>query len=389
MSSAPSENPPARTAPELPDHLPPVEPPSAGFIVQLFLVPAVIVAAVIGLYLLFGKLAAGETDWRQLVSDIKSDNPNVRWRAALNLAEGLDADESRGLEGQQLASIPEIATALNDLTLQRLKSTSTTEEHQQQLAFLLKALGRMDAIDPMRPALAAALDESQDTETRKHALQAISMIAGRRQGKGDSFADPELVDAVILASESPAPVLRQHGAFALGLIGGPVGDSRLAELLEDPDEMTRINSAIGFARQGSTRGLDVFLRVLKQSADWPAQANSAREVEAAYEKQLILRNTLQALEQLGPGLAAADRAEINRQLLELESTLPDQALRLRAKEVRLGLEKQTRSRRAAGAGIAADGRHPRSPAHRWSDPRRAQRHTIVASTCWNCVAPNV
>src|SRR6187200_1181568 len=64
----------------LPEHLPPVEPPSAGFIVQLFLVPAIIVAAVIGLYLLFGKLAAGDTDWRQLVSDIKSDNPNVRWR---------------------------------------------------------------------------------------------------------------------------------------------------------------------------------------------------------------------------------------------------------------------------------------------------------------------
>src|SRR5687768_12143051 len=113
MSSAvPSDSIPPADAP-LPEHLPPVEPPSAAFIVQLFLVPALIVAAVIGLYLLFGKLAAGDTDWRQLVSDIKSDNPNVRWRAALNLAEGLDSDESRGLDGQQLASIPEIATALN------------------------------------------------------------------------------------------------------------------------------------------------------------------------------------------------------------------------------------------------------------------------------------
>jgi HEAT repeat protein len=339
MSSASPDPIPAPAADALPEHLPPVEPPSAGFIVQLFLVPAIIVAAVIGLYLLFGKLAAGDTDWRQLVSDIKSDNPNVRWRAALNLAEGLDADEARGLEGQHLASIPEIATALNDLTVQQLASTIRSEEQQQQLAFLLKALGRMDAVEQIRPALKAALAETQDSEVRKHGLQAVAMIAGRRQAKGETLADSELVDAVIKASESPDPILRQHGAFALGLIGGPSGESRLGELMEDPDEMTRINAAIGFARQGSTRGLDVFEQVLKRSADWPKQANSPKDIEESFEKQLILRNTLQAIEQLGPKLGDADRTKLGEQLKQVESTLPDQALRLRAKEVRIGLEK--------------------------------------------------
>src|SRR5436190_6809710 len=184
MSSAFPESTPAPADHNaLPEHLPPVEPPSAGFIVQLFLVPAIIVAAVIGLYLLFGKLAAGDTDWRQLVSDIKSDNPNVRWRAALNLAEGLDTDEGRGAEGQQLASIPEIATALNDLTIQQLKSTQRNEEQQQQLAFLLKALGRMDAVEQIRPALKTSLEETQGWEVRKQALQAVAMIAGRKQSK--------------------------------------------------------------------------------------------------------------------------------------------------------------------------------------------------------------
>jgi HEAT repeat protein len=337
MSSEVPESSPAQANDALPEHLPPVEPPSASFIVQLFLVPAIIVAAVIGLYLLFGKLAAGDTDWRQLVSDIKSDNPNVRWRAALNLAEGLDADEARGRDGQQLASIPEIATALNDLTLQQLKSTIRNDEQQQQLAFLMKAIGRMDAVEQIRPALLAALDETQDAEVRKQGLQAVAMIAGRRQAKDETLNDQELVDAVIRTSESPNPILRQHGAFALGLIGGPSGEARLAQLLEDPDEMTRINAAIGFARQRSPRGLEVFRQVLKQSADWPALANSPREVEASFEKQLILRNTLQAIEQLGPKLGAADRSGLVEQLKQLESTLPDEALRLRAKEVRIGL----------------------------------------------------
>ena len=44
--------------PPLPD-LPPVEPPSAGFVVQLFVIPLVVVVVII-VWLLFGKLAGGD-----------------------------------------------------------------------------------------------------------------------------------------------------------------------------------------------------------------------------------------------------------------------------------------------------------------------------------------
>ncbi|HLQ43503.1 MAG TPA: hypothetical protein VK137_02140, partial [Planctomycetaceae bacterium] len=47
--------------------LPPVEPPSGRFIVQLFVVPGLIVAAIVGVWLLFGKLASAEQDWQKLV----------------------------------------------------------------------------------------------------------------------------------------------------------------------------------------------------------------------------------------------------------------------------------------------------------------------------------
>src|SRR5206468_1762631 len=42
-----------------PVDLPPVEPPTAGFILQLFVIPAIIVAVVVVVWLLFGKLAGG------------------------------------------------------------------------------------------------------------------------------------------------------------------------------------------------------------------------------------------------------------------------------------------------------------------------------------------
>ena len=57
-------------APSLPD-LPPVEAPSAGFIVQLFVIPAVIVLVVVVVWLLFGKLAGGERDAMSYVETIK------------------------------------------------------------------------------------------------------------------------------------------------------------------------------------------------------------------------------------------------------------------------------------------------------------------------------
>ena len=87
--------PEASQPPAAPEDLPPVQPPSAGFIMQLFLIPAIIVAAVIGIWVLFGRMAGAEQDWRQLVQDLGSENEHRRWRAASGLAHMLNADRQR------------------------------------------------------------------------------------------------------------------------------------------------------------------------------------------------------------------------------------------------------------------------------------------------------
>jgi hypothetical protein len=63
----------------LPD-LPPVEAPSAGFVVQLFVIPAAVVVVVIIVWLLFGKLAGGERDAMEYVEQLKQ--PQANWRSA-------------------------------------------------------------------------------------------------------------------------------------------------------------------------------------------------------------------------------------------------------------------------------------------------------------------
>src|SRR3954462_12911724 len=76
----PSSRDPSRAGEPLLSDLPPVEAPSAGFIVQLFVIPAVIVFVVIVVCLLFGKLAGGERDATEYVRLIRASSNN--WRAA-------------------------------------------------------------------------------------------------------------------------------------------------------------------------------------------------------------------------------------------------------------------------------------------------------------------
>src|SRR5580693_10665223 len=89
--------------------LPPLEPPSAGFIMQLFVIPALIVLAVVVVWAFFGKIAASEEDWRVLVEDIRNTNEHRRWRGADGLATLLLRDQQLGDNGQHLATNPDIA----------------------------------------------------------------------------------------------------------------------------------------------------------------------------------------------------------------------------------------------------------------------------------------
>ena len=93
--------------------LPPVEAPSAGFVVQLFVIPAVVVAVVIVVWLLFGKLAGGERDAMEYVRQLRLSSAN--WRSAFELASLIQNDA-------KLASDPRLLGELTDLLSFELKA---------------------------------------------------------------------------------------------------------------------------------------------------------------------------------------------------------------------------------------------------------------------------
>jgi len=247
----------------LPEELPPVEPPSASFIMQLFLVPAIIVAAVIGIWALFGQLSASEQDWRQLVTELRSNNEHRRWRGASGLAQMLRADMDLGENGQNLASNQQIATELTALMEELLADPTRSEELIRQQDFVIRTLSFLDVHDTTLPVLIEATKPDQELIVRAAALRALSIVASRASEQGAPIDREEVIDSVSEASQDSEALIRQSSAFAMGFLPGEQLEQRLRVMLEDPDAETRLNAAIAFARRQDPAGIGVFLANLE------------------------------------------------------------------------------------------------------------------------------
>jgi hypothetical protein len=96
---------PADTHP--PKGLPPVVPPSGGFIIQLFLVPGLIVSAVVLLGLVVNWYLHRAHAPDQFLENLDNTNPEVRWRAASDLAQMLLRDDRLATDPRFALSVAE------------------------------------------------------------------------------------------------------------------------------------------------------------------------------------------------------------------------------------------------------------------------------------------
>jgi HEAT repeat protein len=322
---------------------PPVEPPSAGFIVQLFLVPALIVTVVVGVYLLFGRLAAGEQDWRKQLTDIRSDNPHVRWRGALGLAQMLQADVTA--DGVRLAENRDVAIELSNLLRESLDSGSPSEDDLKQQEFLARTLGTIDVPDVTLPVLVEAMQPVEDREVRKNAIASVASTAHRLQDRTQPFDESAVVGEVIAATGDHDAMIRHLATYALGLFESPLAEQRLLVLLDHGDEMTRVNAAIALARHDSLAGLPTFEEILKSSDSVLTRTSSAtsaselsEETKAQFEGLLKVTNTLKALHELSAQLDSPTRTRLVKLLTPLAEQTADSRLRVEAQTLIQRLE---------------------------------------------------
>ncbi|MCA9085264.1 MAG: HEAT repeat domain-containing protein [Planctomycetaceae bacterium] len=336
-----------------PEELPPVEPPSAGFIIQLFLIPALIVAAVIGVWALFGKLADNDTNWQQLVSELGSTNEHRRWRAALGLAQVLRNQQiAPDANGVVLAEQPEVAEALASLLRESLSGSDVTDEQIKHQEFLARTMGSLKADDIVLPALTEAMKPERNVEVRKSSLMSLAMIAGRHfesaagidavasadssstvQALPEPLAEPTIADDEILnaleeAAQDEDPSIRHLAAFVLGLVSGGEAMDSLKVLLLDNDSLAQANAAVGLCRNGLTDGVPTLIRLIQQGAESVDRADFQKLPETEqqqilqrrqFEEPIILRNAIRAVESVWTKTTPEQQADLKAQLQKLSS----------------------------------------------------------------------
>lgn len=252
-----------------PDELPPVDPPSAKFIMQLFVVPflvvVVLVCVLLLVYGLFGKVASSPRDALDYVQTIRAGNENRRWRAAYELASLIHNEP-------QLRRDAKLQSDLSELLQDELRKPidARNAETLQYLALALGAFDRLDlgAVD----ALVAALSEKVEPRVRAAAAQSVA----RQAAKPDNGIDAaRVVPALVSAARDNESETRQHAAYALGYFDSAEARNALAELVGDDNRLVRYNAAAALARLDDPAALNVLREML-----------STRDLELAFAAEL-------------------------------------------------------------------------------------------------------
>lgn len=281
-SSLPPVSPPTERG------LPPVQPPSATMLLRLFLVPFLIVAVLVGLYLvgqtIYGKL------WRtrspeKVLRDLDNPNPEVRWRAAADLAQELPRspdlaanawfalelterlqaarDEAAGPErefARTFDSLPPAERAARisrDLEPRRnlitflgaalghfvvpagvpvlckmatqtagMEPVALAKMRRQALWALATAGEKLQQYDALPGADKDRIDEQLDSGNRRFAEPCLAYLQARRQGKADSFGVAGVIEKCAADND---PSIRKFVAFASNFWRGSAAEDAKIE----------------------------------------------------------------------------------------------------------------------------------------------------------------
>ena len=275
------------------DSLPPVEPPSAAFLVQLFLVPGVIVAIIVCVWLAFHWLAHLGNDPQAYVRTLRRANEG-RWQAALNLANDL-----RGPNGSGLKADVKLASELGSILDDEVGSGRTGEQSETLRLYLCRALGEF-SVPEAAPALVRRVNANDDDLTTQAAIEAIAVLATNLQIAGRSFENrDDVVAAVLAATTSANSRVRDACGFTLGVLGGERSIDGLLRLVGDPSADVRSNAALGLARLGQPDAYDTLSEMLALEDVYLDEKTPDDKMQSErYKRALVVVNALRGITML-------------------------------------------------------------------------------------------
>jgi len=320
--------------------LPPVEPPSGRFIAQLFLIPSLIVAGIVGLFLLFSWSGSQTQDWQTLVVNLGRDNPHRRGRAFHDLVQLLNSGKTTEA-GIPLAQHPPLATALAELTSRTLSLKPTPEQqadHLQQEVLLVRLLGLIDVSESTLPVLATALSTDNDPAVRQAGLQAIAAAGKRAIDRKAALDETILIDGLESVLAGQDADLRRDASVVLGVFSSETALDRLESLINDTDPIVRHNAASSLVRQNRLQGLAVFRDTIRRAAEDRSlldltKPKTEAEVEAFEQRWLLLQLSLKAVGNIADSLPDAQRTTFQAAITPLAGNDTPARIRIDAKRV--------------------------------------------------------
>lgn len=336
------------------EFLPPVEPPTASFFMQLFVTPLLIVTAIVGIWFLVTWMVRAGGKPERLVDDIEQLN-HGSWQQALTLANQL-----RNERNAALRSDTAIARRLADVLDQQLRATGDTESRYWLTVYLCRALGEftvdtgLDAL--VRAAEPKAVAPSRDP--RRAALEGLTVLASHLP-RGELANHATAVEVILKGTEEPSSPatdprekreqrrLRSTATYALGVIGGDTAMRRLESLAHDTDADVRQNAVIGLARQGQDHVLPQLMALIPPSDELlrpgldPELDENASADELAFKRNLIASAAIQGALHLIEGRPGIDRTTLSAALdRAAQDTRLSGEVRTEAQELREFLDRE-------------------------------------------------
>ncbi len=300
--------------------LPEIRPPNAGFILQLFLIPMMIVSVIICVWLLFNFISRGETP-TELVRGLQKMN-NASWQKAYTLSSLLRAPTSELRNDEELAQ-----ELISVLETQLTEETADANQVKLRI-FVCKCLGEFE-IDT---GLSALLNAAQQTDNRNDlaiALTAVEAVAVLMSNLDESVRAENYdrtVKTLLAASNEQAEnpdyallvnQLRSAAGFALGVAGGEKAIQRLVSMLGDAHPNARFNAAMGLARYGKLESTAVLVEMLDPENE--AIISGEPEGSHAFKRSVVITNAIRAVVSLSEFHQVAELSDLINAMQKLDS----------------------------------------------------------------------
>lgn len=295
------------------DLLPPVEPPPAGFILKLFVIPGLIVTVLLLVWQLPNMLVGRASEQpEKMIERLEQGSSIARFQAAFDLANKLRDDQYAKLR-RNAAAATKLAGVLERQIERGGAAGGMDDDEVRFRTYLARALGEFEVQEGVGTLLKAAETSRDPREriVRDGAVQALAVRAYKlgRLKPPQQLENPDLETVLARLAVDEDPVIRLQTAYALGALGTPWAMERLGTMVGDPHADTRYNAAMGLAAHGDAKAIDTLAEMLDLT-DLPTVLEESDPQSRLYKRAVIVSNAIQAAEELAKKNPEADLSPV-------------------------------------------------------------------------------